>query len=72
MILHLENTLLYAKLLYIWGKMIFSCHYNFTEKNNSKLPKNEPVYMCNESWCVGLGQEGRLSVWEKGKLFEIP
>ena len=24
---------------------------------SSKFSKDEPVYMCNKFWCVGLGQE---------------
>ena len=28
------------------------------KKSHSKLSKNEPVCMCKEGWCVGLGQEG--------------
>ena len=28
------------------------------KKINSKLSRNEPVCMCKEDWCVGLGQEG--------------
>ena len=27
-------------------------------KSHSKLSKNEPVCICEESWCLGLGQEG--------------
>ena len=25
-------------------------------KSHSKLSKNEPVCMCKEGWCIGLGQ----------------
>ena len=36
-------------------------HRNFgniiMKKSHSKLSKNEPVCMCKEGWCVGLGQE---------------
>ena len=44
--------------LYIWRKFIFFCQHNFIKKSHSKLSKNDPVCMCKESWCVGLGQEG--------------
>ena len=27
------------------------------KKSHSRLSKNEPVCMCKEGWCVGLGQE---------------
>ena len=37
---------------------MFFCQHNFIKKSHSKLSKNEPLCMCKESWCVGLGQEG--------------
>ena len=40
--LHLEITLPFAKLLYIWRKIIFYCHHNFMKKGHSNLSKNKP------------------------------
>ena len=40
------------------------------KKSHSKLPKNEPVCMCKECWCVELAQEGDLCV-RVGGLSEI-
>ena len=40
------------------------------KKSYSELSKNEPVCICKEGWCVGLGElRGCL---RKGVLSEIP
>ena len=48
----------------------FFCQHNLMKKSHSKLPKNEPVCMCKEGWCVELAQEGDLCV-RVGGLSEI-
>ena len=40
--LHLEITLLFAKLCYAFEDKFFFCHHNFMKKGHSKLSKNEP------------------------------
>ena len=41
------------------------------KKSHSKLSKNEPVCMCKEGWCIGLGQERVICV-RVGELSEKP
>ena len=39
--LHLEITLPFAKLCYVFEDKNFFCHFNFMKKGHSKLSKNE-------------------------------
>ena len=41
------------------------------KKIHLKLSENEPVCMCKEGWCAGLGQEEGC-LHEQGKMSEIP
>ena len=40
--LHLEITLLFAKLCYAFEEKKFFCRHNFMKKSHLKLSKNEP------------------------------
>ena len=60
---------LWKIVLYIWRK-------NFSAtiilwNSHSKLSQNEPVFMCKESSCVGLGQEGGCFCNSKGTAWNI-
>ena len=60
----LKNYLFFAKLCYIFEEKLFFLPPQFYEKSHSKLPKNEPVFICKEGWCVRLRQkEGGGGLW---------
>ena len=74
--LHLDINLLFAKLCYAFEeKLFFSATIILWKKSHSKSSKNEPemklifdiclnpLIMCKEGWCVGLGQEGVAVGW---------